>query len=64
MKTPLNNTHKKGKRKMINVYRSYHATKNEHHSESTSGLILLGVISMSLIFSLLAFLFAIISICR
>lgn len=49
---------------MINVYRSYHASKNENHSESTSGLILLGVISMSLIFSLLAFLFAIISICR
>ena len=49
---------------MINVYRSYHSTPKEHHSESTTGLILLGVIAMSLIFSLLAFLFAIISICR
>lgn len=47
---------------MLNFHVEHHRQKTV--SDNTAGLILLGVIAMSLIFSLLAFLFAIISICR
>ena len=49
---------------MINFHVDNHHVSRKAISDHTAGLILLGVISMSLIFSLLAFLFAIISICR
>lgn len=48
---------------MLNFHVEHHV-RQKAVSDNTAGLILLGVIAMSLIFSLLAFLFAIISICR